>query len=242
MDKDGNVIIRAEGLAKSFGHTRALKGIDLTVRSGDFWLIFGPNGAGKSTLIGILATLLKQTKGQLTIDGIHSGNDIVELRRKIGVISHQTFLYGDLTAYENLSFYGRLYGIDNLKTKVTGMLAEMGLADWADERVRNFSRGMQQRLTIARALLHGPSILLLDEPGTGLDQHAMRHFYHLLGDLHSQEQTILMTSHNLTIGLEKCTHLAILAGGRIVFSAQKSELDGKNFEEIYFYYTEKERK
>ena len=242
MDNDGNVIIRIERLTKSFGHTRALKGIDLTVRSGEFWLIFGPNGAGKSTLIGILATLLKQTKGKLTIDGIHLGNDIIELRRKIGVISHQTFLYGDLTAYENLFFYGRLYGVDNLKTKIPRMLAEMGLEDWADERVRNFSRGMQQRLTIARALLHRPSILLLDEPGTGLDQHAARHFYRLLDDLHSQKRTILMTSHNLTIGLEKCTHLAILTGGRIVFSARKAELDGKDFEEIYFHYTEKERK
>ena len=117
MSEDGNAIIRAEGLAKSFGHTKALRCVDLTVKAGDFWSIFGPNGAGKTTLIRILATLLKPTEGKLTIDGMHAGKDNIELRQKIGVISHQTFLYGDLTAYENLILYGRLFGIDDLKKK-----------------------------------------------------------------------------------------------------------------------------
>ncbi|MGQ9629059.1 MAG: ABC transporter ATP-binding protein [bacterium] len=230
----GGAIIRAEGLAKHFGHTQALRGVDLTVRAGEFWSIFGPNGAGKTTLIGILATLLRPTAGRLTIDGITLGEDDAEIRRRIGVVSHQTFLYGDLTAYENLAFYGRLYGVDGIKERITRMIDDAGLGDWAYERVRNLSRGMQQRLAIARSLLHDPSILLLDEPHTGLDQHALKHFQKLLRSLHTEERTILMATHNLALGLEGCSHVAVLVGGRIVYSASRADLGEADFEEIYF--------
>jgi heme exporter protein A len=227
-------IIQVEGLTKSFGHTKALRGVDLTVRAGEFWSIFGPNGAGKTTLIGILSTLLKPSGGKLVIDGMGEDPDEVELRQKIGVISHQTFLYGDLTAYENLIFYGRLYGVGDLRSRVNQMLSEVGLEEHADKRVRNFSRGMQQRLAIGRALLHDPTILLLDEPNTGLDQHAIRHFQNLLVTMHLEDKTILMTSHNITLGLEVCTHVAILVRGRMVFRETAENLRSEDFEEVYF--------
>ena len=229
-----------EGLTKSFGHIRALRGVDLTVSAGESWLILGPNGAGKTTLMGILSLLLKPTEGELSINGERNAENETVLRREIGVISHQTFLYGDLTANENLLFYGKLYGIADCKGAVQDMIKEVGLEDWAHERVRNYSRGMQQRLAIARAMLHRPSILLLDEPYTGLDQHGVISFQNMLGRYQTDERIIIMTSHNLSAGFEKCTHLAILAGGRIVFSSPMGELNSGDLKAIYFKYVENE--
>ena len=234
MGEAGKVIIRAENLRKAFGHVQALRGVDLIVRTSEFWSIFGPNGAGKTTLIRILSSLFKPTGGKLAIDGISLGENDTELRRKIGVVAHQTFLYNDLTGLENLAFYGRLFDVENLKEAVNQAIEEVELKSRAHERVRNLSRGMQQRLAIARALLHRPAILLLDEPHTGLDQHARKRFRELLASLHTEERTILMTTHNLDLGLEACTHVAILVGGRLVYSAARAGLDRKGFEDVYF--------
>ncbi|HEB30622.1 hypothetical protein LCGC14_1757200 [marine sediment metagenome] len=231
--------IRSEGLTKSFGHIRALRGVDLTVRAGESWLILGPNGAGKTTLMGILSLLLKPTEGELSINGKKDAESETALRQEIGVISHETFLYGDLTAQENLIFYGKLYGIADCKGSAVDMIKEVGLEDWAHERVRNYSRGMQQRLAIARAMLHRPSILLLDEPYTGLDQHGVLNFQNMLNRYHTDERITIMTSHNLSAGFEKCTHLAILAGGKIVFSNPMGELNSGDLKAIYFNYVEK---
>lgn len=228
------VIIRAEGLTKSFGHRRALQGVDLVARRGERWTIFGPNGAGKTTLIGILSMLLRPSGGKLRIAGMGEGRDDKELRRRIGVVSHQTFLYPDLTTHENLVFYGRLYGVENLKERASRMLEEVGLGERAGELVRNLSRGMQQRLAIARALFHSPPILLLDEPHTGLDQHAIRKLHGLLLSLHPEAGIIIMTSHHLSLGLEASTHVAILTEGRLAFSAETKDLRGKDFEKLYF--------
>lgn len=239
---EAGAFIRSEGLAKSFGHIRALRGVDLTVRAGESWLILGPNGAGKTTLMGILSLLLKPTEGELNINGETGAENETVLRREIGVISHQTFLYGDLTGQENLLFYGKLYGIADCKRSAVNIIKEVGLEDWAHERVRNYSRGMQQRLAIARAMLHRPSILLLDEPYTGLDQHGVINFQNMLGKYHTDERITIMTSHNLSAGFEKCTHLAILAGGRIVFSSPLGELKSGDLKAIYFNYVEKDGK
>lgn len=232
--------VRTEGITKSFGHIRALRGVDLTVCAGESWLILGPNGAGKTTLMGILSLLLKPTEGELIINGVKAVKSETELRQEIGVISHQTFLYGDLTAHENLVFYGRLYSVPDCKESALIMIKEVGLEDWAHERVRKFSRGMQQRLAIARAMLHRPSILLLDEPYTGLDQHGVISFRNMLRRYHTDERIIIMTSHNLSAGFAECTDLAILTGGKIVFSGPMGGLNTGNLKDIYFKYVGKE--
>ncbi len=239
MSSETNASIHAVGLEKNFGYICALRGIDLTVRAGESWSIFGPNGAGKTTLIGILSLLIRPTGGTLKLHGLETENDENRLRKHIGVISHQTFLYGDLTAHENLTFFGRLYGIPDVKVRARFMLKELELEDWAGERVRNFSRGMQQRLAIARALLHEPSILLLDEPFTGLDQAGVRRLQGMLQKYRTKQRIIVMTSHNLALGAQGCTHLAILRSGGLKYSASEEELRGINLEEIYFQYTER---
>ena len=231
-------ILCAEGLEKVFGHTRALKGIDLTVKSGEFWVFFGPNGAGKTTLTGILATLLKPSSGTLSVGGIPIEKADEDFRRMIGMVSHQTFLYSDLTAHENLLFYGRLYDVTDVSEKVRHALEEVGLNRWADKRVRNFSRGMQQRLAIARALLHGPAILLLDEPYSGLDRHAVRNFQKLLHSLHAEDRTIVLTTHDIGLGLNLCTHVAVIVQGRILFTSPRVDLDSENFEDFYLNHIE----
>jgi heme exporter protein A len=238
MKCEKNASICAVGLEKNYGYMRALRGVDLNIKAGESWSIFGPNGAGKTTLIGILSLLTKPTGGMLKIHGLEAENDETRLRKQIGVISHQTFLYGDLTAYENLIFFGRLYGVPDVKVRTRFMLREMGLKDWAGERVRNFSRGMQQRLAIARALLHEPSILLLDEPFTGLDQVGVRQFQGMLQRFRTKHRIILITSHNLSLGAQGCTHVAILNSGVLVYRASEGELRGVSLEEIYFQYVD----
>jgi heme exporter protein A len=239
-ERNEGAFIMSRGLTKSFGHIHALRGVDLTLSKGESWLILGPNGAGKTTLINILSLLLKPTEGELSISGGKEADSETALRREIGVISHQTFLYGDLTAIENLLFYGKLYRVADCKETALNLIKEVGLEDWAHERVRNYSRGMQQRLAIARAMVHRPSILLLDEPYTGLDQHGMIAFQNMLGMYHTDERIFVMTSHDLSAGFEKCTHLAILAGGRIVFSSPMGELNSGDLKSVYFNYVGKE--
>ncbi len=228
-----NLCIRAEGLEKRYGHIRALNGVDLSIRAGESWSIFGPNGAGKTTLIGILSMFIKPTGGELRIEGTGIEDDQTALRRRIGVISHQTFLSGDLTAYENLLFFGRLYGISDLKNRARSIISKVGLKDRAGERVRTFSRGMQQRLSIARALIHEPSILLLDEPFTGLDPVGVKLFQDMLNLFRSEHRLIVMTSHNISLGTEDSTHILILADGRVVFSAARTDMKNENLEDIY---------
>ncbi len=233
---DKDIILHARGLKKSFGDKFVLKGLDFSIRAGEAWTFFGPNGAGKTTLIKILAMLLKPTAGKLTIDKVPVERVYKKLCYKIGMVSHETFLYGNLTTLENLLFYGRLYEVENLNKRVDLMLNKVGLTKWAHERVRHFSRGMKQRLSIARAILHNPSILLLDEPFTGLDLHAIKSFQKLIASLHEEDRTIILTSHNLNLGLEICNNVAILANGRIVYTASKEKIKNNNFEKIYFKY------
>ena len=231
---DTDAIISARGLEKTFGYNRALKAIDLDIGRGELWVFFGPNGAGKTTLTAVLSTLLKPSGGELYIGGSAVTESHAEVRLQIGLVSHQTFLYNDLTAFENLLFYGRLYDVADLTDSVKCILEKVGLTRWAHQRVRIFSRGMQQRLAIARALLHDPQILLLDEPYTGLDQHAIRQFQRLLDALHSEKRTIVLTTHDIDLGVTLYTHLAVIVRGRIIYKASREELQGIDFKGLYF--------
>ncbi len=229
--------VEIEGLTKSFGHYKALSGVNLKVRKGKFLTIFGPNGAGKTTLIKILSTLTKSTSGSFRVAGFDT-EEGEELRRGIGVISHQTFLYDNLTAYENIKFYGQLYDVVNLEQRVEEVIKEVGLFPRSHELVRTFSRGMQQRLSIARAIVHRPTVLFFDEPYTGLDQHAARIFRNLLANLHTGERTIIMTTHDLSRGLEISDMVAIMVSGRIVYLQEAEKVDRQTFEKTYFAYVD----
>ncbi len=225
------VLVR--GLAKNYGHVEALRGLDMTVQRGTFLTIFGPNGAGKTTLLKVLATLTRPTQGTVLVNG----NDVVRkarvVRQQIGVISHNTYLYPQLTALENLEFYARMYGLRDGREQAFALLSRLGLSSRMHDRVATYSRGMQQRLSIARALLHRPQVLLLDEPYTGLDQHAASVLAQVLRDLRDGDRTVIMTTHNIEEGLAGSDRAAILVSGRLVFECEVSDPDISRFRETY---------
>lgn len=226
-------MITVRNLSKRFGRTWALRDLDLDVASGQFLTIFGPNGAGKTTLIRILSTVSKPTAGTVTLDGLDLRESPIEARRQIGVVSHQTFLYDDLTAEENLRFYGRMYDVHPLEPRVDEVLSLVGLDHRRFDRVRTFSRGMQQRLAIARAIIHDPGVMLLDEPYTGLDPQAADMLRGVLSSLARQRRTVVMTTHNLERGLELCDQVSIIVGGRLAYQGQREELDVESLREVY---------
>ncbi len=204
-----------ENVEKRFGPLVVLEGIDLNIPGGALALL-GPNGAGKSTLLRLIATLSKPTRGQIFIRGVDACREPERVRADIGLISHQSFLYDDLTASENLRFYGRLYGLRNLKERVRQALEGVGLSGREHDRVRGFSRGMKQRLAIARATLHQPKILLLDEPFAGLDAAACAMLSHRLHQLRQEGRTVILVTHDLHRGLTLTDGFAILNRGRFV--------------------------
>jgi ABC-type multidrug transport system ATPase subunit len=221
-------------LSKTFGNQFALRKVSFQLRAGDFLTIFGPNGAGKTTLIRILSTLSKPSSGKAKIGNHSLPTESEEIRRQIGVIAHQTFLYEDLTADENLRFYGKLYSVPNLEDRIESIISEVGLGLRRRDRVRTFSRGMQQRLSIARAMIHDPLFLFLDEPYTGLDQHASEMLSNWLKRVRSSNRTTLMVTHDLERGLDMADRVAVLNSGKIVFDKMRSEIDPKSFRETYY--------
>lgn len=205
----------ARRLTKRFGRSPALREVDFALEAGRCHVLFGRNGAGKSTLLLIAATLLRPSSGEIFYDGDPYEELGDEVRRRIGLVSHQSFLYPDLTVLENLRFYARLYG---------GASDEEGALLWADlelrrhSPVRSLSRGMLQRLSVARALLHRPKLLLLDEPFTGLDAVSSERLSTRLDDLKG-ESSVLLTTHDVDRGVAIADRMSILEGGRIVFDA-----------------------
>ena len=221
------------GITKRFGHLTALHGVDLEVSGGRALAVFGPNGAGKSTLVRLIATLGKPTAGGIHIRSIDALEEPEQVRAEIGLISHQTLVYDDLTARENLAFYGRMYGLTDLDDRVASALAEVGLSERGHDRVRGYSRGMRQRLAIARAILHGPSIPLLDEPFTGLDASARAMLSRMIEDLHREARTIVLVTHDLERGLALCDDYVILNRGRIVLRGSTEGLALNDLESLY---------
>lgn len=226
-------VVKVKGIGKSFGNIHALRGIDLKVRKGEFLIIIGPNGAGKTTLIKILSTLMKPTSGEGRIVGFDLREEEEDLRRNIGMLSHYTFLYENLTAYENLKFYGRLYEVKNIEKEIRRVIEEVGSETRLHDTVRTFSRGMKQRLSIARSIIHDPSLLLLDEPYTGLDQWSKKRFKNILKRFHSQGKTIIMTTHNLPSSLELGDRVIILSSGKISHEQEMARMDLEELEKLY---------
>lgn len=229
-------MIKISKVVKTFGQRVVLRGIDLTIDEGNFVTLMGANGAGKTTLLHIVANLTKPTAGDVFINGYRMAEAASQLRRFIGIVSHKTLLYGDLTADQNLRFYARLYDIPEPSERIETILNQVGLWGRQHDPVRTYSRGMQQRLAIARAILHNPPILLLDEPDTGLDQHASDMLGSLLSAVGISQRTILMTTHNLERGLSLGNRIVILARGKIAYDANRAEVDLAEVRERYYQY------
>ncbi|MDP2729456.1 MAG: ABC transporter ATP-binding protein [Dehalococcoidales bacterium] len=226
-------LVEIQGLTKSFGHQRVLRGIDLEVKRGESVVIFGPNGAGKTTLIKVLATIMNPSSGTVLIDGLSPRNNAEEIRRRIGVVTHQTFLYSNLTAYENLEFYSRLYDVPGYKTRITEVAAMVAITSRLHDRVGTLSRGMQQRVSVARSLLHKPDLMLLDEAEAGLDQQAMSMLWEALRTGGERKHTTILTTHNLERGLELGDRLLILDKGQIVYEGTRKALDLAGLRQAY---------
>jgi heme exporter protein A len=225
--------IETRNLTKDFGHLQALRGVDLELPAGEFLTIIGPNGAGKSTLLRCIAGLSKPTRGQVLLRGQTLDAGATEVRRRIGLVSHESLLYDDLTAVENLRFYGRMYDVESLDQRIDELLRRLGLVWRAHDPVRTYSRGMQQRLAIARALLHHPSVILLDEPYTGLDEQAAEQLHDMLRRMGSGDHTLIMTTHNLNTVVQVGSRLAILVDGRLAYDAPKRPLSLEDLSALY---------
>jgi heme exporter protein A len=209
------VSLQATDLVRAFGTRRAVDGVSLTLAPGDCLALFGPNGAGKTTLLRLLGGLLRPTSGSAAIEGIPLPGD-TDVRARVGIVSHQTMLYDVLTARENVEFAARMYGVPDVRAAANEVLARLGASSFADVRVRSLSRGMQQRVSVARAIVHAPSVLLADEPFTGLDTAGAAALTAMLAALRDSGATIVIVTHNLDEALALCTVAAIMREGRFV--------------------------
>jgi heme exporter protein A len=223
--------IAVEGLRKTFGRREVLKGLSFSLERGGFLSIFGPNGAGKTTTLRVLATLLTPSAGSVRMAGHDVREDPMPVRKAIGFISHNPMLYPDLTAQENLRFYADMYGVADREERIAELLERLELSHRRYDVVRTFSKGMRQRLAIARAILHRPRVLLLDEPHSGLDPRAVDILDGLLADIRA-EHTFVMVTHNLAKGLELGTRLMIVENGRIAYE-HAAGVDPEAFGAVY---------
>jgi heme exporter protein A len=242
-------MIEIHALTKSFGLKPVLRGVDLTIAPGEFVALVGPNGAGKTTLLRIVASLSRPSFGRVRVNGFDLPAEADSARRSLGVLSHHPLLYGDLTAEENLRFYGEMYSVSNLQSRISEVLDQVGLTKRRRDLVRTFSRGMAQRLSIGRAILHAPEVMLFDEPHTGLDQDASAMLDGVLKSVAvrgaaertlsqpKQEpkhpRTVLMISHDLPHALALADRVAILSRGKIVYDASTAGLNAMEFAKTY---------
>jgi heme exporter protein A len=226
-------VIDVRKLVKRFGLKSVLRGLDFHVEPGEFVALFGPNGAGKTTFLRILASLSRPSLGKVTIAGHDLPGNAAEVRRRLGVVSHLPLLYADLTAEENLRFYGRMYNLANLDARISEVLELVGLSHRRRDLVRTFSRGMQQRLAIGRAVLHDPDVILFDEPYTGLDQDASSMLDEVLRSVAAMGRTVVMTSHDLARAEDLASRFDVLSRGVIAASASRQDLERTNLLAFY---------
>ncbi len=206
-------------LVKRFGLKTVLRGMDFHVEPGEFVALIGPNGAGKTTFLRILASLARPSMGEVQIAGFQLPAQAAAVRRRLGVVSHQPLLYADLTAEENLTFYARMYGLHDIEKRIAAVLEMIGLTNRRRDLVRTYSRGMQQRLAIGRAVLHDPEVMLFDEQYTGLDQDASAMLDDVLRTVAARGRTVVMTSHDLARAEDLATRFDVLSRGVIAASA-----------------------
>ena len=223
--------IICNNVVKKFGDTSALRGVDLEINEGDFLVLLGPNGAGKTTLMKILCGIMRPTSGYATVAGMDVHEP--EVRKKAGVISHMSLLYNDLTARENIVFYANLYNVPEPEAKAEELLKSVELDNRAGDLAGNLSRGMTQRLSIARALVADPDFIFLDEPFTGLDLHSATLFKRLLQQLHERGKSVMMITHDIESGVALSTRTAILNSGRMVFDEATKNAEPEKIKKAY---------
>jgi heme ABC exporter ATP-binding subunit CcmA len=207
--------------------------IDLELPWGEVLSLFGPNGAGKTTLVRLLAGLARPTDGSIRIAGLNPEPRGIDVRRLLGVVTHQTFLYDELTARENLRFYARMYGLDNADERIEEVSATLGSTSYLDARVRTLSNGMQKRVSLARAVLHRPRLLIFDEPEAGLDQEALELLQALLEAHRAEGGSAVVTTHNVERGLSIADRVIILANGCISYDEPSGALEPVSFRDTY---------
>ncbi len=225
--------LQISDLKKSFGPKMILRGVNLTVKAGERAALLGANGAGKTTLLRILAGLTRANAGRITIDRLDLAQQTREVRRKVGFIAHQAYLYEDLTSLENLLFFARMYDVEQPQIRAMTLLTRVGLSKKANERSSALSRGQVQRLAVARALLHQPQLLLLDEAETGLDEKGLQLLELLLSEHHEQGGTTLFTTHNLEQAIARSDQIIMLSQGRVVYQQATAGQDAENIRLAY---------
>lgn len=224
----GPLAVEVVGVSRTFGRRRAVDGVDLSLQSGDCLALFGPNGAGKTTLLRLIAGLLRPTRGTVHVGG-RSLRDDAGARAHVGLISHQSMLYRALTARENVEFAAKLYGLSDPHGAATRALEQMRILDRASAPVRALSRGLQQRVSIARAIVHEPSVILLDEPYTGLDAAGGAALTDMLHVVRGAGACLVLVTHNVDEGLEVASRAAIMLNGRIVRTDDRGQLDARRY-------------
>ncbi|MDQ1145099.1 heme exporter protein A [Bacillus sp. SORGH_AS 510] len=219
-------MIEIKNLTKQADNKLILRGIDLSIKKGETVAILGPNGAGKSTLLKVLATLIKPTSGLVKINSLDLKKDHIEIKKVLGYLPHSSLLYDHYSPLENLVFFGNVYGVKNVEEQAMKLVKEVGLSFFLNEPVKNFSRGMIQRIAIARAIIHDPEVLLLDEPHTGLDQGAITILNNVILSMRERGATTLMVTHDFKQAAEICDRIIILKNGKIVddFKMEKHNL------------------
>ncbi|NIP38745.1 MAG: ABC transporter ATP-binding protein [Candidatus Dadabacteria bacterium] len=224
-------MISVTNLNKTYGGTAALKGLDFKISKGEFVLIFGPNGAGKSTVLKTLSTLLAPTDGKILIYNTDIYDKSNDIRKNIGFVSHEPFLYENLSAQENLVFFAELYGVNNPEIRANDLLKTLQLESRADELVTNYSRGMKQRVALGRALIHEPDILFLDEPFSGLDLIGSSIITDILNKLKLKGKTIIMSTHSFDDCADLADRILVLNNGEIAL--ETNEVDREGFKNRY---------
>ena len=228
-----SALIEVKKLEKSYGVTGVLRRLDLQARPGEVLVLLGPNGAGKTTLLRILATLTKPDAGEVRVHGMDAVTQGESVRQVLGVLMHSPMLYGDLTVQENLRFYARMFRVDGAEARVRELAERVELDRRLDERVRHLSHGQQKRVALARALLHAPRTLLLDEPESGLDQRARGLLEGVISEYRSPGRSVIMTTHELEGGLRLADRVAVLDRGRVALEQESAGLDGAALRESF---------
>lgn len=218
---------------KSFGLKSVLRGVTLSLHAGERVALLGANGAGKTTLLRVLAGLARPGSGAISLGRLDLLRQTQEIRSEVGFVAHQPYLYEELTCLENLLFFARMYAVEQPQARAAQMLQRVGLAKKARERVRALSRGQVQRLALARALLHSPSLLLLDEPDTGLDQEGLTLLAELLDEQHKQGGTQLFTTHDLGVAAQRSDRVIMLSRGRVAFEQETASLELEQMRRTY---------
>ncbi|MDA1348419.1 MAG: ABC transporter ATP-binding protein [Chloroflexi bacterium] len=236
-EEGGKLAIEVKGLSKSFGRAYALRDLDLEVQWGEVLTLLGPNGSGKTTLIKVLATLTRPDAGSVRVAGLDLSKSGRSVRRNIGVVTHDPLLYPDLTGRENLRLFARLFRLDGADERIDAAAGQMALSSRLDQRVGTLSHGMRKRVGIARALLHEPLILLMDEPESGLDQEALGLLEGVIADRSTPFRTVVVTTHNLERGMAMGNRLVILAQGKVAYQESTESAEASSVRDAYIRHT-----